>query len=67
MSPAAPRGVGRLFPYAMASSVIQGVGRDAEFVVRHVAGRTGRASVAERADGSQKPSARSAGTGVSPG
>ncbi|MFC8671230.1 hypothetical protein ACFUEN_00975 [Streptomyces griseorubiginosus] len=59
--------VGRLFPYATASSMIQGVGRDAEFVVRHPAGRTGRASVAERADGAPKPAARRAGTGVSPG
>ncbi|MEW2557618.1 hypothetical protein [Streptomyces griseorubiginosus] len=59
--------VGRLFPYAMASSMIQGMGRDAEFGVRHPAGRTGRASVAVRADGSPKPSARRAGTGVSPG
>lgn len=31
--------VGRLFQYAMASSMIQGVGRDAEFVVRHLAAR----------------------------
>ncbi|MEU0406303.1 hypothetical protein ABZ307_00555 [Streptomyces griseorubiginosus] len=59
--------VGRLFQYAMASSMIQGVGRDAEFVVRHLAGRSGRAPVAARAVGSRKPSARGAGTGVSPG
>ncbi|WP_449351578.1 flavin-containing monooxygenase [Streptomyces shaanxiensis] len=59
--------VGRLFQYAMASSMIQGVGRDAEFVVRHLAGRTGRAPVAARTAGSRKPSARGAGTGVSPG
>ncbi|MFE7166003.1 flavin-containing monooxygenase [Streptomyces sp. NPDC057616] len=32
--------VGRLFQYAMASSMIQGVGRDAEHVVRHLVGRT---------------------------
>ncbi|MGI5454406.1 flavin-containing monooxygenase [Streptomyces sp. CA-249302] len=34
--------VGRLFQYAMASSMIQGVGRDAEYVVRHLVDRTGR-------------------------
>ncbi|MGY6018669.1 flavin-containing monooxygenase [Streptomyces spinosirectus] len=32
--------VGRLFQYAMASSMIQGVGRDAEHVVRHLVGRS---------------------------
>ncbi|NUP33383.1 MAG: FAD-dependent oxidoreductase [Streptomycetaceae bacterium] len=32
--------VGRLFQYAMASSMIQGVGRDAEHVVRHLTART---------------------------
>lgn len=31
--------VGRLFQYAIASSMIQGVGRDAEHVVRHLVGR----------------------------
>ncbi|MFJ9536853.1 flavin-containing monooxygenase [Streptomyces sp. NPDC101225] len=31
--------VGRLFQYAMASSMIQGVGRDAEHVVRHLVAR----------------------------
>lgn len=31
--------VGRLFQYAVASSMIQGVGRDAEYVVRHLVGR----------------------------
>ncbi|MEU6381405.1 NAD(P)-binding domain-containing protein [Streptomyces sp. NPDC046909] len=31
--------VGRLFQYALASSMIQGVGRDAEFVARHIAAR----------------------------
>ncbi|MFI9834258.1 flavin-containing monooxygenase [Streptomyces sp. NPDC051913] len=31
--------VGRLFQYAMASSMIQGVGRDAEHVVRHLGAR----------------------------
>ncbi|MFI6561075.1 flavin-containing monooxygenase [Streptomyces sp. NPDC050534] len=32
--------VGRLFQYAMASSMIQGVGRDAEHVVRHLVARS---------------------------
>ncbi|WP_405737643.1 NAD(P)/FAD-dependent oxidoreductase [Streptomyces sp. NBC_00028] len=31
--------VGRLFQYAMASSMVQGVGRDAEHVVRHLSAR----------------------------
>lgn len=60
--------VGRLFQYAMASSMIQGVGRDAEFVVRHlaarpVAARTGQSAAAGRAGGSGMPPARDRRTG----
>ncbi|WP_199786572.1 hypothetical protein [Streptomyces sp. HGB0020] len=36
--------VGRLFQYAVASSMIQGVGRDAEHVVRHLVARSGPAA-----------------------
>jgi len=42
--------VGRLFPYAMASSMIQGVGRDAEHVARHIGGRPVAAPTAVAAD-----------------
>ncbi|MCX5047837.1 MULTISPECIES: flavin-containing monooxygenase [unclassified Streptomyces] len=43
--------VGRLFQYAMASSMIQGVGRDAEFVVRHLAARSLPARAEQRTAG----------------
>jgi putative flavoprotein involved in K+ transport len=41
--------VGRLFQYALASSMIQGVGRDAEHVVRHLVARTVPARAEKRA------------------
>jgi putative flavoprotein involved in K+ transport len=33
--------LGRLFQYALASSMIHGVGRDAEHIARHIAARAG--------------------------
>ncbi|MDT7844678.1 flavin-containing monooxygenase [Streptomyces justiciae] len=42
--------VGRLFQYAMASSMIQGVGRDAEHVARHISAQPVAAPTAVAAD-----------------
>jgi putative flavoprotein involved in K+ transport len=42
--------VGRLFQYAMASSMIQGVGRDAEHVARYIGARPVAASTAVEVD-----------------
>ena len=39
--------VGLLFQYALSSDVLPGVGRDAEYIAKHIASRSARTSVAK--------------------
>jgi putative flavoprotein involved in K+ transport len=40
--------VGLLFQYSLSSDVLPGIGRDAEYIAKHIASRAGREPVAER-------------------